>query len=97
MIKIVMFVIILIPANCLADVSGYLFLGKYLNHQQNLEGNDIIYKAGLYLEIESKWPTLFIKEETLISNINNGKSYPKQINYTIGMKQEYKNLELIMK
>ena len=95
--KIIILLIILSPSICFAEVSGYLFLSKYLNHEQtDLEGRNIVYKAGVYLEIESKWPTLFIKDETLIRDIDNGSSFPKQINYMIGIKQKYKNIEIIL-
>lgn len=77
MIKIIILLIALYPSISLADVSGYLFLSKYLNYEQtDLEGRNIAYKAGLYLEVKSKWPTLFIKDETLIRDINNGNSFP---------------------
>ena len=97
MMKIIIVLIILFPSVCLAEVSGYLFLSKYLNHeQQDLEGRNINYRAGIYLEIKSKWPALFIKEETLIRDIINGESFPKQINYMVGVKQKYKNIEIIL-
>ena len=97
MIRIIVLLIFLLPSVSAAEVSGYLFLGKYLDRSQtDLEGRDIAYKAGVYLVIESKWPTLFVKEETLIRDIVNGSSFPKQINYTIGIKHEYKSIEIIM-
>lgn len=97
MIKIIVFLIILYPSFCFADVSGYLFLGKYFNHEKtDLEGRDINYKAGIYLEHKSELATFFMKEETLIRDIDNGNSFPKQINYMIGVKQKYKNIELIL-
>lgn len=98
MIKIFVLSILLFPSILFADVSGYLFLGKYYNHEKaDLEGRKINYKAGIYLEIESKWPTLFIKDETLIGNIVNGKSFPKQINYMVGIKQKINISEIILK
>ena len=98
MIKITLLLIILFPSVSFADVSGYLFLGKYLNYQQrDLENREINYRAGIYLEIKSKWPTFFMKEETLIRDITGGKSYPKQINYTIGLKQEIYDFEITLK
>ncbi len=97
MIKTLIMLILLFPSISLADVSGYLFLGKYYNHEKtDLEGRDINYKAGVYLELKSKWITLFTKNETLINDIEGGKSYPKQINYKIGIKQKYKAIELIV-
>ena len=79
------------------DVSGYLFLGKYLNHEQHdLEGREINYRAGIYLEAKTRWPTLFLQEETLIRDINNSSSYPKQINYKIGIKQKIFDFDLII-
>ncbi|MCK5605892.1 hypothetical protein KAR91_28605 [Candidatus Pacearchaeota archaeon] len=97
MMKVALLLIILSPSICFAEVSGYLFLSKYLNHEQtDLEGRDIAHKTGVYLEIKSKWPTLFVKEETLIRDIVNGASFPKQINYTIGVKHKYKAVEVIL-
>lgn len=97
MMKIIILLMILSPSICFAEVSGYLFLSKYLNHEQtDLEGRNIAHKAGVYLEVKSKWLTLFIKEETLIKDIINGKSFPNQINYTIGVKHKYKAMEIIM-
>lgn len=96
-LKITVLIILFIPSISFAEVSGYLFLGKYYSHEKtDLEGRDINYKAGIYLEIKSKWPTLFVKEETLIRDIDNGSSFPKQINYMIGVKQKYKNIEIIL-
>lgn len=98
MIKIIIFLIILYPSICFAEVSGYLFLGKYLNHkQQDLEGRDINYKTGIYLEYKAQLATFFMKEETLIRDIENGSSFPKQINYMVGMKQKIKSFEIIIK
>ena len=95
--NIIVFLIILFPSVCFAEVSGYLFLGKYFNHeQQDLEGRGINYKAGIYLEVKSNWPTFFMQNETLIGNIDNGRSYPKQINYKIGLKQKIKFIDIIL-
>lgn len=89
--------LVALPSFCLADVSGYLFLGKYYSHKKNdLEGREINYNAGVYLELESRWITLFTKDETLIGDIDGGRSYPKQINYMIGIKRKYKAIELII-
>ncbi|MCK5615312.1 hypothetical protein KAR91_76315 [Candidatus Pacearchaeota archaeon] len=97
MMKIIVVLIILFPSVCSAEVSGYLFSGKYLSQNQtDLEGRNITYKAGVYLEIKSRWPTLFIKEETLIRDIVNSDSFPKQINYTMGIKYKWESLEIIM-
>lgn len=98
MIKIIVFFFLLYPSICFADISGYLFLGKYLNHSQtDLENREVNYKAGIYLEIDTKWPTLFLKEETLIRDIENSSSYPKQINYMIGLKQKIYNVDIVLK
>lgn len=98
MIKIIILLIILFPSISFAEISGYLFLGKYYNHEKtDLEGRDINYKTGIYVELKTKWVTLFTKDETLISDIDNGKSYPKQINYTIGIKQKFKAIEILLK
>jgi hypothetical protein len=98
MIKIIIFSILLIPSLCFAKGSGYLFLGKYLNYKaQDLENREISYYAGIYLEHETKGPTLFIREETLIRDIDNWGSYPKQVNYTLGLKQKVYNFEIILK
>ena len=97
MMKILLFLIILTPSICFAEVSGYLFLGKYLNHgQQDLEGRDINYKAGIYLEHESELATFFMKDETLIRDIENGSSFPKQINYMIGIKKKIGSIEILL-
>lgn len=95
--KIIILIFILFPSISIAETSGYLFLGKYLNHEQtDLEGRDVTYKAGIYLEIKSKWVTFFTKDETLIDSIVALRSYPKQINYIVGLKKKYKNVELIV-
>ena len=97
MIRIIVLLIILFPSICFADVSGYLFLGKYYNHEKtDLEGRDINYKAGVYLEHKSDIVSFFMKEETLIRDIENGSSFPKQINYMVGVKYKYKSVEIIM-
>lgn len=84
------------PISALAEMSGYLFFGKYLRQkQENVEDIKINYKAGIYLEYETKWPTLFLKEETLIGDIEGRSSYPKQINYMVGIKQKIKSVEVI--
>ena len=92
--KIIILLILLSPSVCFAEVSGYLFLSRYLNHEET--GRDIAHKAGAYLELKTKGPTLFIKEETAVRDILNGKSFPKQIDYTAGVKHKYKALEVIL-
>ena len=95
--KIIIFLLILYPSISSADISGYLFLGKYLNHeQQDLENRKINYRAGIYLEIKTRYPTFFLQEETLIRDIEKDSSYPKQINYMLGIKQKIYDFELIM-
>lgn len=98
MIKVAIFLIVMCPSICFAEVSGYLFLGKYLNHeQQDLEGRDIAYRAGIYLELKTKGPIFFMQDETLIRDIDGGRSFPKQINYMIGVKQQIGFLEVMMR
>lgn len=85
-------------ALCAGNASGYLFLGKYLNYEkQDLDGRDTSYYAGIYLEIESKWATFFVQDKTLIRDIDKGSSFPKQINYTIGIKKKIKSFEIKIK
>lgn len=94
----IIILLLIFPSICFADMSGYLFLGKYLNHkQQDLEGRKVNFHAGIYLEYKTKWPTLFIKEETLIEDIENNSSYPNQINYTIGLRHKIYNFDIILK
>lgn len=97
MIKIIIFLIILFPSISFAEVSGYLFLGKYFDSSQwtDLEERKINYRAGIYLEIESKWVTFFMKDETLIGDMDFPRSYPKQINYMLGFKRKIKSLDII--
>ena len=98
MIKIIMILLILWPSISFADVSGYLFLGKYLDYKpSDLEDRKIAYRAGIHLEMESELATVFIRDETLIEDIDNGKSYPVQINYILGIKKEIGAFELIFK
>ena len=97
MIKFLILLILFCPSLAFAEISGYLFLSRYYSHeQQDLEGREVNYKAGVYLEKKTKWPTFFLKEETLIFDIDDGKSYPRQINYMIGIKQKIKSFELIL-
>jgi hypothetical protein len=93
---ILLLLLLLFPSTCFAETSGYLFLGKYLNYGKiGLEGRDISYYAGIYIEIKSKkWPTLFIKETTLMRDIDERGAYPKQINYALGIKKEVGNFEI---
>lgn len=98
MIKVFLFLIFLSPSVCFAETSGYLFLSKYFDYDKaTVEGRQISYRAGVYLEIKkTRWPTFFMQDETLITNIEGGKAYPKQINYKIGIKQKIKSFELIV-
>ena len=96
--KLILILLLLIPSISFAEVSGYLFLGKYLNNsQQDLENRDISYYAGINLEFKTKGPTFFLREETLIRDIENGRSYPKQINYMMGLKQRIYGFEVVLK
>ena len=96
MIKIIIFLTMMFPSICFAEVSGYLFLGNFFDSNlQDLEGREIKYSAGIYLEIDAKWTTFFMKDETLIRDIENLRSYPKQINYMIGLKKDFGPIELI--
>ena len=100
MIKIIVILFILSPAICFADISGYLFFGKYLNSNHlDLEERLIEYHSGIHLEIEvdEKWPTLFIEDKTLIGGRGNIGFNPSQINYKIGLKQMFKSFEMIIK
>ena len=65
--------------------------------QANVEGVKINYKAGIYLEYKAKQTTLFLKEETLIGSIEGRSSYPKQINYLIGIKHKIDFVDIILK
>lgn len=96
--KLIIFLIFIFPSVCFAEVSGYLFLGKYFDYgPQDLENRDISYYAGINLEFKTKGPTFFLREETLIRVIENGRSYPKQINYMMGLKQKLYDFEIILK
>ena len=95
MIKLFIILILLIPSICLAEASGYLFLGHYFgNELLDKEGRTIKYNAGIYLEIDSKWATLFMRDETFISDIDLFSANPKQINYAIGVKRRFENIEI---
>ena len=97
-LRLVVVFMFLFPSSVLAEMSGYLFLGKYLNYKQtDLEGREVKYIAGIYLEYETRWPVFFLKEETLIGDVEGRSSYPKQINYLIGMKQKIKSIDIILK
>ena len=98
MIKIIVFLTLLFPSLCFAEVSGYLFFGKYLNYQpSDLEDRKIAYRAGIHLEMKTNLVTVFIRDETLIEDIDGVSSYPKQINYMIGLKQKIYDFEIILK
>lgn len=87
---------LLFPSLCFAGTSGYLFLGKYLEHgQKSLEDKDISYYAGVQAEFKFDLATLIIKETTFMRTIDEGGGYPKQINYLLGLKKRIGKLEII--
>lgn len=100
MIKIIIFLIILFPSICFADVSGYLFFGKYIESSyMDLEKRPIKYHAGIHLDIKigERWPVLFVENKTVIGGQGNIGFNPSQINYKIGLKQTFQPFEIIIK
>lgn len=84
----------------MADVSGYFFFGKYFESSYlDLERRPVGYHAGIHLDIEidEKWPTLFIENKTLMEGHGDIGFNPSQINYKIGLKQIFKPFEVIIK
>lgn len=97
---VVIFFILLVPSFCSADVSGFLFFGKYFNsNYSDLEKRPIQYHAGIHLDIKihEKWPVLFLEDKSLIGGHGYIGFNPSQINYKIGLKQKFEPFEIIIK
>lgn len=96
MIRAIVLLVLLAPSICVAETSGYLFFSKYSDSEKtDLEGRDIAYTAGIHIEIATEvGTTFFLNEETLIRDINDRGSFPKQINYKLGIKHRYKSVEI---
>jgi len=98
--KIIIIFLIFVPSLCFAEVTGYLFVGKYLKSDYfDLEKKHIRYRAGIHLEITTveKGPILFLEDETLMENMNDNGFKPSQINYKIGLNQKINQFNIIIK
>ena len=74
----------------IAVLTGYLYFGQYYDSSLlDLEGRKVKYRAGIHIDLSvAEGTTLFVEDETLMTDTVGTAFKPGQINYKVGVVQD---------